>query len=60
MRSFDDDVESLDEFLDDGPDLLDPKYRFKERVTRLMQRHNRTRKEAEETVTNVIRTKEQD
>ena len=60
MLNFDDDVESLDDFLDDGPELSDPKYRFKERVNLLMKRHNRTKREAEEIVTTVIRTKEQD
>lgn len=46
--------------LDSEPELSDPKYRFKERVSRLMRMHNRTKKEAEEIVTTVIRTKEND
>lgn len=55
--NFDED-NCLDDFLDE-PELIDPKYRFKERVHRLMNMHNRTKKEAEEVVTTVIRTKEQ-
>lgn len=42
----------------DEIDLQDPKYRFKERVMRLMNAHNRTQSEAEEIVQTVIRTKE--
>lgn len=53
------DADNWFEELDDEPELSDPKYRFKERVTRLMRQHNRTKKEAEEIVTTAIKTKEQ-
>lgn len=52
------DEDGVFDWLDDEPDLHDPKYRFRERVQRLVNLHNRTRKEAEEIVTTVIRTKE--
>lgn len=59
--NFDSDVESFDDFLaDEEPELTDPKYRFRERVTRLVNMHNLTRDEAKEIVTTVIRTKESD
>jgi hypothetical protein len=61
MLNFDDDVESIDDFLVDldvEPELTDKKWRFKERVNLLMKRHNRTRSEAEEIVETSIRTKE--
>jgi hypothetical protein len=57
--NFDEDTEDLLATFDDEPELSDPKYRFKERVNRLVKQHNRTLKEAEEIVTTVIRTKEQ-
>lgn len=59
--NFDEDVNSLDDFLnDDEPDLTDKKWRFKARVTRLMNQHNLTRESAEKVVKEVIKTKEND
>lgn len=40
-------------------DLTDPKYRYEERVERLINK-GLTRKEAEEVVTTVIKTKEKE
>lgn len=54
------DSENWMDELDSEPELSDPKYRFKERVNALMKRHNRTKAEAEEIVSTVIRTKERD
>jgi hypothetical protein len=45
--------------MDKKIDFTEPKWRFEERVTNLMNR-GRTRKEAEEIVKIVITTKEQD
>lgn len=58
--NFDQDADSIEDLLAtiDEPDLTDKKYRFKERVTRLMNAHNFTRETAEEIVADVIRTKE--
>lgn len=39
-------------------DFTDPKYRFDERVKRLMDKHGRTKQEAEDMVKYVIETKE--
>jgi ribosomal protein S27AE len=61
MLNFDDDVDSVEDFLadmEDEPELTDKKWRFKERVTRLMNSHNLLRDDAEEVVETVIRTKE--
>lgn len=61
MLNFDDDVNSVEDFLadmEDEPELTDKKYRFKERVNLVMRRHNSLREDAEETVETVIRTKE--
>lgn len=61
MLNFDDDVDSVEDFLADfeeEPELTDKKWRFKERVNVLMKRHNLVRSEAEESVETVIRTKE--
>lgn len=61
MLNFDDDVDSVDDFLADldaEPELTDKKYRFKERVNDLMKRHNLITSDAEECVETVIRTKE--
>lgn len=63
MLNFDDDVESVEDFLadfDDEPELSDKKWRFKARVNSLMQHHNLLRDDAEEVVETVIRTKETD
>ena len=63
MLNFDDDVNSVDDFLadlEDEPELTDKRYRFKERVNSLMKRHNLIRDAAEEMVETVIRTKETD
>lgn len=53
------DTDNWFEELDGEPELSDPKYRFKERVQRLIRTKNLTKSEAEEVVTRVIRTKEQ-
>ncbi len=61
MLNFDDDVDSVEDFLADfeeEPELTDKKWRFKDRVNLLMKRHNLVRSEAEESVETVIRTKE--
>ena len=59
MPEFDADINIEDFLEDDEPELSDPKYRFKERVTRLVRMHNNiSKKEAEEIVATVIRTKE--
>lgn len=60
--NFDQDAESLDDLLGDWdePDLTDKKWRFKARVSRLMNMHNLTRESAEEVVKTVIRTKEKE
>jgi len=59
--NFDEDVNSLDDFLaDDEPELTDKKWRFKDRVNQLMKLHNLTRDDATEAVETVIRTKETD
>ena len=63
MLNFDDDVDSVEDFLADlevEPELTDKKWRFKERVNSLMQHHNMTRGDAEQCVETVIRTKETD
>jgi len=63
MLSFDDDVDSVEDFLaelDVEPELTDKKWRFRQRVTDLMNHHNLTRSDAEQTVETVIRTKETD
>lgn len=63
MLNFDEDVNSVDDFLADlqeEPELSDKKWRFKERVRGLMNRHNLTTADAEEVVETVIRTKEVD
>lgn len=63
MLNFDDDVDSVEDFLADfdaEPELTDKKWRFKARVNDLMNRHNFTRSDAEESVETVIRTKETD
>lgn len=56
--NFDQDNTIEDFLADDEPDLHDKKYRFKARVTRLMQRHNLSREDAEDVVTTVVKTKE--
>ena len=61
MLNFDDDVNSVEDFLADleeEPELTDKKWCFKARVTRLMNHHNLLREDAEEAVETVIRTKE--
>ena len=61
MLNFDDDVDSVEDFLADmeeEPELTDKKWRFKERVNLMMRRHNFVREDAEEIVETVIRTKE--
>lgn len=61
MMQFDQDVNSLEDFLaDDEPELSDKKWRFKARVNSLMQHHNNTRESAEAMIETVIRTKETD
>ena len=52
------DTDNWFEELDDEPELTDKKYRFKERVTRLMNTHNLLCEDAEEVVKTVIKTKE--
>lgn len=51
MLNFDDDVDSVEDFLadlEDEPELTDKKWRFKDRVNGMMKRHNFTKSEAEE------------
>lgn len=63
MLNFDEDVNSIEDFLadfDGEPELTDKKWRFKARVNDLMNHHNFTRSDAEESVETVIRTKETD
>lgn len=61
MLNFDDDVNSVEDFLADlevEPELSDKKWRFKERVNDLMKHHNLTHSDANKCVETVIRTKE--
>lgn len=63
MLEFDDDVDSVEDFLADlevEPELTDKKWRFKDRVNQMMKRHNLVRSDAEEIIETVIRTKETD
>jgi len=63
MLNFDDDVDSVQDFLsdmEDEPELTDKKWRFKERVNQLMRSHNFVREDAEQITETVIRTKETD
>jgi len=61
MLNFDDDVNSVEDFLADmeeEPELTDKKWRFKDRVNQLIRSHNFVREDAEEIAETVIRTKE--
>lgn len=61
--NFDQDADNIEDLLADineEPELTDKKWRFKDRVRLLMNRHNLLREDAEAITETVIRTKETD